>query len=459
MAKSTEEKTKRGSFICASCKNEFEGTSCNECGNAKGNIQLAQDGIEHEFHKSSHLFNAKDLRSVDEFYESDEQKLERKRIKMQMDELDDNLRESQVIRTKLKLTDQQMALRKKEIEAKRLDDQSQDYIQGKTNTPPQYNQQQQHDDQMPQMPGFMSGMSPQAVFMQQLMRMDSKKRGEFIEQLSDADPGALSNLSSMFQQSMPQQPQTPYGQPNQYGQYPMMPPWMMQQQPPQPPQKDPIELVAAIFELSKQMAPQKDDSMKESLSEFKQAIQKVHDRMDAVITKERERDSSPILEKINHLEQQIRSGDNRKSIVDQVNDLTQLVDGLEKAGLVKKQGSADKTIDDELKLKEFDFRRETENRKIQIEENKIDAEKSKANLTSSIVSSLLQRGIQKGIQAREEDNQSSSSQRTNRQQPDNHRINRVSTQRPAEVISEVETDAGIVRETRRPVKKDTIDGD
>ncbi len=452
MAKSSEDTSKtvqRGAYICSACKNEFEGTSCPECGNGKGNIRLASDGIEHELHKSTHLFNAGNLRPAEDLMMSDSQQLERRRIQMQVEEMDDNLREAQVVRAKIKMRDQEMALKRKEIEAKKLEDLSEEYMSGRSNIPPS---QQQDAQQFPQMP-FMSSMSPQAVFMQQLMRMDSKKRAEFIDQLSEADPGALANLSSMFQQAPPQQQQmNPY--PNQYGQYGMIPPWMMQQpqQPQQQPQTSPIELVKSIFELSKEMQPQKDDSMKETLHEFKDEIKKVHDRMDTMLAREREKDSSPLLDKINSIEQQIRNGGGGKSVVAQVNELTSLVEGLEKAGLVKRSGSADKTVDDELKIKEFEFKRETQNRQIEIEESKMEAEKSKANLTQSIVSSLLQRGIQKGIQAREDESNPKQTS-VSRTPTTINRVRTVSAPAPVEVISEVATESGVIRETRRPVKK------
>uniref|UniRef100_A0A6M3IXV8 Uncharacterized protein n=1 Tax=viral metagenome TaxID=1070528 RepID=A0A6M3IXV8_9ZZZZ len=467
MAKSSEDTSKtvqRGAYICSACKSEFEGTHCPECGNGKGNIRLAQDGIEHELHKTSHLFSASNLRATEDLMMSDSQQLERKRIQMQMEELDDNLREAQVIRTKIKMRDQEMALKRKEIEAKKLDEQSEDYISGRSNTPPSQSQQREEQSPFPQMP-FMSTMSPQAVFMQQLMRMDSKKRAEFIDQLSEADPGALANLSSMFQQAQPQQQQQqmyPSMQPNQYGQYPMMPPWMQQpqQQTQQQPQTSPIELVKSIFELSREMQPQRDDSVKDLLHEFKDDLKKVHDRMDTVLTREREKDTSPLLEKMNSLEQKFNNGERGKSIVDQVNDLTSLVDGLEKAGLVRRSGSSDKTIDDELKLKEFDFKRETKNREIEIEESRMEAEKSKSNLTQSIVSSLLQRGIQKGIQAREDEDTPRASQGSaSRTPPTLNRVRTVRPPEPVEVISEVATEAGVVRETRRPVKKTETGGE
>jgi len=469
MAKSSEDTSKtvqRGAYICSACKSEFEGTNCPECGNGKGNIRLAQDGIEHELHKSSHLFSAGNLRATEDLMMSDSQQLERKRIQMQMEELDDNLREAQVIRTKIKMRDQEMALKRKEIEAKKLDEQSEDYISGRSNTPPSQSQQREEQSPFPQMP-FMSTMSPQAVFMQQLMRMDSKKRAEFIDQLSEADPGALANLSSMFSQAQPQQQQQMYPpmQPNQYGQYPMIPPWMMQQpqqQTQQQPQTSPIELVKSIFELSREMQPPKDDSMKDMMHEFKDEMKKVHDRMDVVLTKERDRDSSPLLEKMNSLEQKFNSGGGGKSIVDQVNDLTSLVEGLEKAGLVKRSGSADKTIDDELKLKEFDFKRETKNREIEIEESRMEAEKSKSDLTQKIVSSLLQRGIQKNMQAREDENENTpraAQASASRTPPTLNRVRTVRPPEPVEVINEVTTESGVVRETRRPVKKTETGGE
>ena len=216
----------------------------------------------------------------------------------------------------------------------------------------------------------------------------------------------------------------------------------------------------SIFELSREMQPPKDDSMKDMMHEFKDEMKKVHDRMDVVLTKERDRDSSPLLEKMNSLEQKFNNGERGKSIVDQVNDLTSLVDGLEKAGLVRRSGSSDKTIDDELKLKEFDFKRETKNREIEIEESRMEAEKSKSSLTQSIVSSLLQRGIQKGIQAREDEDTPRASQGSaSRAPPTLNRVRTVRPPEPVEVISEVATEAGVVRETRRPVKKTETGGE
>lgn len=446
--------------MCPACKHEFEGTECSNCGNKKGLIKQASDGIDQDLHTTAHLLSGT-LRAAGDFM-SDAQQLEKKRATMQMEEMDDNLREAYVLKSKLKLHDLEMQTRRKEIERKKLDEQSEDYVSGRSAMPPSQPQQREEQNPFPNMP-FMQQLSPQAIFMQQLMRMDSKKRAEFIDQLSEADPGALANLSSMFQSAQPQQQQQqmyPPMQPNQYGQYPMMPPWMQQPQPQQPQQHqtDPIALVTAIFELSQKMQPQRDDSMKDTLHEFKDEIKKVHDRMDVVLTRERDKDSNPILDKINSLEQKFNSGGGGKSIVDQVNDLTSLVDGLEKAGLVKRSGSADKTIDDELKLKEFDFKRETKNREIEIEESRMEAEKSKSDLTQKIVSSLLQRGIQKNMQAREdEDNPKQTS--ASRTPPTLNRVRTVRPPEPVEVISEVTTEAGVVRETRRPVKKTETGGE
>lgn len=458
MAKSSEDTSKtsqRGRYICGACKEEFEGTSCPECGNSKGNLKLASDGIEHELHKSAHLFSAGNLRATEELMISDSQQLERKRIQMQMEELDDSLREAQVIRAKEKQLTQQMQLRRKEIEAKKLEEQSEEYLSGRGSAPPVQPQQGIDQQQIPQMP-FMASMSPQAIFMQQLMRMDSKKRAEFIDQLSEADPGALANLSSMFQGAQQQQPQYPM-QPNQYGQYPMMPPWMMQppQQAQPQQQTNPIELVKGIFELSKEMQPPRDDSMKEMLHEFKDEMKKINERMDIALTRERDKDVNPIIEKINHLEQKINNGAGGRSVVDQVNELTSLVEGLEKAGLVKRSGSADKTVDDELKLEEFKFKKEMKSREIEIEESKVEAERSKSDLTQKIVSSLLQRGIQKGMQARQEDDESNrpASSAGTRAPTTINRVRTVTQPKPVEVISEVATDGGVVRETRRPVRR------
>jgi len=476
MAKSSDDAPKpvqRGAYICSGCKTEFEGTTCPECGNVKGNMKLAADGIEHDLHKTGHLFAGANILRPTEDFLTDAQHLEKKRARMQMEELDDNLREAYVLKSQLKLHDQQIALRRKEIERKKIEEQSEEYMSGKSSIPPSQPQGQQQDQSqfggmgagMPNM-SFMQQLSPQAIFMQQLMRMDGKKRAEFIEQLSEADPGALANLSAMFPQAQPQ-PQQMYPQtPNQYGQYPMMPPWMQQPAPqPQQHQTDPIALVTAIFELSQKMQPPRDDSMKDTLNEFKGAIQKVHDRIDTVVTKERDKDMSPLMEKIISLEQKLSSGSGKPSVVDQVTELTLLVDGLEKVGLVTRPGRADKSVDDELKIKEFEFKREMKTKEMDNESAKVAAEQSKASLTQSIVSSLLQRGIQKGLKDREDDDtQPSSSSSSSSSSSPAQRINRVRTVQPkppepVEIIDEVQSDAGIVRETRRPVKKIDLSGD
>lgn len=471
MAKPSDDGQKtaqKGKYICVGCKTEFDGTSCPECGTAKGNIRLAADGLDHDLHKTSHLFNAGNLRPTDDLM-SDSRLLEQTRIEMQMQEMNDNLRESHIIKSKIKKYDQEMELKRKQMEALQLEQQSKEFLSGRSSAPPSQNQgQPDPTQQMPNMPLMnMSTMSPQAVFMQQLMRMDSKKRAEFIDQLSEADPGALANLSSMFQQAQPQNPYPQMGMnpANPYGQYPMMPPWMMQpqQQPAPQPQQSPIELVTAIFELSQKMAPQKDDSLKEYMMEFKNSMEKVHTRIDALATKERDGNVNPILEKINNLEQKINNGVGGKSVVDHVNELTSLVDGLEKAGLVKRSGSADKTIDDELKLKEFDFKVDMKNREIELEANKIEAERSKSDLTKNIVSTLLQRGIQKNMQARDDEGSPSSTTGGGlggrRPAPQINRVRTSTPPEPVEIVSEVQSDSGRVMETRRPVKKSTIGGE
>ena len=471
MAKNSEtqerEKPQRGTYLCPACKHELEGTECQNCGNKKGLIKLAADGIDQDLHTTSHLLGGT-LKSDAEFFMTDAQKLERKRATMQMEEMDDNLREAYVLRSKLKLHDLEMQTRRKEIERKQLEEeQSEEYVSGRSSAPPAQTQHGQSAGQpgasqfgeIPNMP-FMQQLSPQAIFMQQLMKMDGKKRAEFMEQLTDADPGALANLSAMFQQAQPQQPQYPQMQPNQYGQYPnpMMPPWMMQPQQPAPApqpqqhQTDPIALVTAIFELSQKMQPQKDDRAIEMVKELKEENKKTQEKIDAYIMKERDRQSDPQRTPV------IQAAP--KSLIEQVTELTTVVQTLEDVGFVTRSGRADKSVDDELKLKEFEFKKEMKSKEMDNESAKLAAEQNKANLTQSIVSSLLQRGIQKGLRDREDENPQPQSSGASAPQ----RVNKVRTiqpkpPEPVEIIDEVQSDAGIVRETRRPVKKIDFSGD
>lgn len=445
MAKAIEkEQAPKGAYICSECKQEFEGQACPECGNAKGNLKLAPDGIEQSWHKGSHLFSAETLKPVDKITFPDIKVLEAKRIQMQMEELDDNLRESQVIKTRMKLKEQEMAFKRKEIEAKQLEDMSKDFVQGRTMTMQQQSESQSNIKE-PNLP-FMQQLSPQAVFMQQLMRMDSKKREEFIQQLSDADPGALANLSAMFTpaQSMFTPPQNQ----QQWSQNTYIPPWAYpQQQTHQPPQQDPIAMITAIFELQQKMAPPKDDSLKEILLEIKEEIKRnkeVSQQKPAI-----PQELIPILEKINRMEQKLSDPQpQKKSIADSISEISTLVTGLTELGLVAKPNTVDKSVDDQLKLKEFDFKKETAEKQIELEREKIEAEKNKSSLQQNIVTSLIQRGIQKTMTARQEESQQATTQRVKRVETNRQ------TRKPDEVISEVVTDSGVIRETRRPVDKE-----
>lgn len=424
----------------------FEGTTCPICGNAKGNIKLAPDGIEQEFHTTAHLFNETGgFRATDELVSSSKQ-LERKRQEMQMAEIDDNLRQAVVLKSKLGVHDLEMQEKRKQAEAKRLDEQTEDYLSGKSIAPPiEHGQRQQDQSQFGGFGGLplMPSMSPQAVFMQQLMKMDSAKRGEFMQQIADADPVALANLAAMFPSQ--QQPQSIYG-PNRNEQYGYPPPWWLQQQQSQQPQThqtDPIALVTSVFDLVQKLQPQKDNSNADLIKELREDSKRDRDKLDAFIMKEKERPKEYDQQRAQLVQTP------QKSLTEQITELTSVVKGLEEAGLVTRHGATLKSVDDELKLKEFDLKKDTQNRELDIQTGKIKSEQDSINLKQSLVSSLLKRGIEKGRQAREEENPHPKTQHSS-EVPG---INRVRMTPPVEIISQITTENGIISETRRPVKR------
>jgi len=295
--------------------------------------------------------------------------------------------------------------------------------------------------------------SPQAALVSSLTRMDKDKRKDFLDQLSEASPEALHALSGMM--TAPQQQQQ-YGSPGMYGGMPMnpygMPPWMMQQ--PQQPQQqqsqaDPMEMamnmVATIFELTNKAKPPADDTMKDMLREFKDEMKSMRERIDT------SRNSSPIdsaiLEKMNSLQNQINQSHQPKTVADSITEISTLMEGFKKIGLIKEPVVAGETVDDKIKLKELEHKIKVEDKQQELAEKKLSADEQKLQFGQRIFATELQKSLFKNKTPDDPD-----------KKPGNVNPNVKSsfvTEKPSNsntFISEISTEGGTVRETRPTVK-------
>ena len=204
MAKDKLEKKSNMKMVCGSCGTVFTGKKCPECGNTKKNEELAGDEIpvaDHE--RAIGLGTRTGLRTEDEAL-SAEYLMSREMANSQAEEMHDNLRETFLIKSRMKKLDLEAELRDKEA---RLDPPRIPVQQ----TPQQEPQQSPMMTMIPQ-----AAMNPQAQFMNHFMKFSAEERGEFLEGLADADPAAMAMLSGFFTQQQPtmqqQMPMNPYMQ-------------------------------------------------------------------------------------------------------------------------------------------------------------------------------------------------------------------------------------------------------
>jgi len=440
----------KGAYRCSSCNIEFVGTECPECGNKKGNAKLASDGLDQELHGTANIFK-QGLKSIED---ADIGILHAKSVQAQMLEFDDNMRNAYVARSEIKNMDSELAKLRKQSE---LREAKAAFESGKVvsnnNPGPQPSTQGQ------EFGGFNisgSSMSPQTLFMSKLMKMSADDRKSFLNELSDADPQAMANLSSMmFQPPAMQMPQGGSGMYN-------MPPWMANQMymnqmmgqgghssERQAPAPDPVEtavgMMTSMFELVQKMQPPRDDSMKDLLRELKDEIRGSRQKE----VQSQVSDMKPVLDELRILNNNINSNP-RRSIVDTVTEIKGLVEGLESIGLVKKPGAEGRTVDEELKLKEFDFKQETTKQELDIEKQRIDAERSRADMGKALLSAVFQ----KTLTRKSKDGNDAVQSKKGFASPNIIEKSAIPAT-PPEIIETFTSESGTVIETRSPVKKES----
>ena len=445
-AKPKEPKT---TMFCAVCKEEFTGKKCPQCGNSADNTELAKDGIPRQTHSESAAFgNAISLKPTDMAL-NQEYEMSQELARSQQNELQDNLRESYVIKSQLK---------KIELEAK---------LKEKTNqlAPPPAPQQQAPppDPQQMQMPNpfQQQGLGPQAMFMNQFMKMTLEDRTEFLDQLAEADPAAMATLSGFFQQQPQQQMQQPMMNP--YMQQPMnpymqMPPqWMQQPQYEQPmPTEDPttvaLTIVDKLHELSAktQQGPASEDSQVVAL--LREELRAVNERLSAITQDGRSVENEAILIELGELRSQIGNSGNNNNLKTQIHSIKEMVTDLQDIGMMHKPESTN-TVDEQIRLSEAHHSIQKEDREIELKELEMKSEEANRAMKKNLVSGLFNRSLQKSLSPPTETPPGA----IPKQPPvSTGPMNSIvyQPQKPDVIIDEFITDAGVIKETRAPVRKD-----
>ena len=435
-------------MICSVCNAEFTGKKCPECGNAAGNKELALDGIPTELHKQDATFgNAVSLKPTDVAL-NEEYLMNQELARSQREEMQSNLRDSFVLKSQLKKLELEEKLRQKNDEYTPIREPPRATPQPE---PPQM--------QMPNM--FQPNtMNPQAQFMNHFMKFDADERKEFLDQLAEADPAAMNTLSGFFtqpQQMMQQQPMmNPYMQPpmNPYQQYP--PPWMQQQQQQeQPPLRDPtkaaIDMVDKLQEMSERRSHNEPSEAANMITGLREELKAMNERIANMQTESRTSENTALMQRLGEMENHVFSPKQGSGIKDQIHDIKSMVTDLQDIGFMQKPESSN-TVEEQIQLDQAKHQIEMENRDYEIKSQKLKADMAKKDMNKNLVKGLFQRQLQKTLHENDEAGPPASNLHIVTPQTV-HQRGVYDDQEPAVVIEEIPSDAGTVRETRKPVSK------
>lgn len=437
--------------VCPDCDAEFTGKTCPECGTTKNLKPLAADGLPKEMHKQDLVFGDVSQLSTSSDLLNDDKEILRERAEYQKAETNDNLRESMVLKSQIKNMELKKQMLEKQIELDRF---RIDPVTGPAKDwPVTYPTNQQQPEQQGQQPQSLFGpVSPQASFMSQLMKMDKDKRGDFLEQLTDADPNALQTLSGMFQQNSTMNPTMNPGM-NQMGMYGQIPPWMnpmmmQQQQQPQEPGLDPmvsaVEMMGSMFAMFQQMQPKTDSSANERMVDFKNSLEKLNDKLDSRLSEKNNDTTDSLRSELHEIKARLSQGQKPLSFSENVKSMQEIISGLDSMGMINQQASQDSTIDDKLKLQQANHQIDMENKRFELEKDKISIEERSADAKKDIVSVMMRGRMQK----RFSDTINGTEQPP--KQPQNVQQRKIPS-KPKHVYSEVETEAGLIQETRKSI--------
>uniref|UniRef100_A0A6M3Y5D6 Uncharacterized protein n=1 Tax=viral metagenome TaxID=1070528 RepID=A0A6M3Y5D6_9ZZZZ len=440
-------------YECPDCHTQFKGQDCPECGLSKGKIKLAKDGLPQNMHKSDVLFGSvDDLAPSRSIIDNEDSEFLKKRAQYQNEETMDNLRESMLTKSEIKNAELKRELLKSRLALEQFDP-----VPNGPNTQnwPSVLPLQQNNpslDQGQQLQGMFNQQSPQSLFMSKFMGMKPDQRSELLEQVADADPNAIQALSSMMTGSQPAM--YPYMmQPG------MMNPYTMQGMMPQPQKEqtnsDPIEktvlIMSSMFDMLQKMQPPRDNGLKDTLSEFKNEIVKMNEKVNTISRKEHFSEDQSIRNELNGLKQHLQSVSTKPNVIESIRDLKNLIGELEVTGLINTNHPGE-NIEDTIRLKETSHKIDMENRKQFFEEETLKAKESKTNLQRQFAQALFQKELQKTIQPKEEIPSPPIMYRNVAHQP---MKNNPQNAPPKSVFSEHVSDSGFVQETREVTPKET----
>lgn len=436
-------------MVCSACNEEFTGKKCPQCGNTKDNKVLADDGIPTHIHSESSAFGTVgNLRPTDMAL-NPEYEMSQELARNQQIELQDNLRESYVIKSQLKMLDLEERLKEKKTQFA---------------PPPQVQQQAPRvEPQQMQIPNPFTQpqMSPQALFMNKFMNLDAEDRTEFLNQLAEADPAALSTLSGFFaqaQQQMPQQPMmNPYGQQMQNPYMQMPPPWMQQQQyEPQPPADDPttvaLTIVDKLHDLSAKTQQGGPSEESQIVALLREELRATNERLSAMGQESRNIENEAILMELAQMRAEISQPRQGTGIREQISGMKEMVTDLRDIGFMPTPESTN-TVDEQIKLDQAKHTIRKEDRVLELEELKLEAGKSDKEMRKTLVSGLFNRQLQKSLNPVDA---AVPAQQPQRPATSTGPMGETPYElpKPDVVLGEMITDAGIIRETRAPIRND-----
>ena len=400
-----EVEVEKSRYQCADCGVEFFGKKCPQCGNDKVNIVLAPDGIDQKLHTKGVMWSVKDLSPASEITNPDNIMRE-EAARVQLEEMQNNMRDSYVMKSQIKKKELELEFMRKDAQLK----EEKAVLEG-PRQPPGSNGRGQVGQNYQDPYGINMGMpssmpqslfppsNPQAAVMTHLMKMKKEERAEFLSSLADADPQAVSTLTSLVSPAPTYQPQM----------YPGMniPPWMMPayNQPQMQQQKDPFELavsiINAVSELSggNQPRPSGDSEVlqlyKEQLKEMREELKEMRLRpVNAVQSP----DLRSVLDEISSLKTQMAGVRGGNDIVSKVKELASIITDLESAGLVQKPGSEGKTVDDEIRVKQFEHQVKMDEKRAAIDEQKLNTEKTRSEVAKGMLGAMFQRSLAKNTE-------------------------------------------------------------
>ena len=439
----------KSAMICAVCNAEFTGKKCPECGNMKGNQELAPDGIPTGAHAESTTFgNVTSLKPTDMAL-NEEYIMSQELARSQREEMQSNLRDSFVLKSELKKRDLEEALRRKKEEYEPIHVPS-------ASAPQPEPQQSPMMTMIPQSP-----MNPQAQFMNHFMKFSAEERTEFLDQLAEADPAAMNTLSGFFSQPNPmmqQQPMTnPYMQPpmNPYMQFP--PPWMQQQQyEQQAPVKDPteaaIDMVDKLQEMSERGRRNEPSESTSMIAGLRDELKAMNERISSMNAESQNNQNEAIMQRLGQMENQMYNPKPSGGLKDQIHEIKVMVTDLQDIGMMQKPESKN-TVEEQIQLSEAKHRIEKENREFDMEEQKLDTERAQKDMNKSLVKGLFQRQLRKTLGHEEDAGPPPVAQQPVATQQCTGQVCKLPNA-SAVVVEEFTSDAGVVRETRPPVRSE-----